>query len=312
MRKHPDPALALSTLELRALEDRRIQLQSELTRVSNSHSLADALVLFDDTVTFASTFLRDAASQASAISRFSVSDRRLRQSRALDEAAREIKRVAQLLGAADMRVRTTYLLWAVTGILGFTANEEVSGIIKEAQRGQPLLTPNPPPSLARQPASYPAPLALQFSPLAPPPQPSPAPPPPPPQLPPPPPPPGLIPSAPTRGRGIGKVVPACMEVIGANVPNAIDSSTKSCYLCSRTGHLAFSCYLSAPVRLGEPFPGWTAQGTKVPDLWSSPTDITPACAKLWIDFLTRRQISGNPDASGRFPLPDFHAVASRG
>jgi hypothetical protein len=96
------------------------------------------------------------------------------------------------------------------------------------------------------------------------------------------------------------------------VPNAIDSTTKACYLCGRTGHLAYSCYLSAPVRLGEPFPGWTNLGTKIPELWTSPTDISPACARLWLDYLSRRQISGNPDSTGRFPLPDFNAVASRG
>ncbi len=108
----------------------------------------------------------------------------------------------------------------------------------------------------------------------------------------------------------GKVVPACAEVVGANVPNAIDSSTKACYLCCRAGHLAFSCFLSSPVRLGKQFPGWTSQGTKVPELWSSPTDITPACTKLWIEFLHHCQISCNPDASWRFPLPDFHVVAT--
>jgi hypothetical protein len=313
MSGHPDPALALSANDIRALEDRRIQLQSELSRVTASQTLADALVLFDDTVAFAASFLRDAAAQAATVSRMSVASRRLQQGRALDDAAREIKRMANMLSASNPRIRTTYLLWAVTGILGFTASDEVTSIIREAQRSHPYTTP-PSGAVGRPPLPYPPPQVLQFSPVAPPPPPPAfhAPPPPPPVPPPPPPPQGQIPLLPARNRGIGKVVPACAEVIGANVPNAIDSSTKVCYLCGRTGHLAFSCFLSAPVRLGEPLPGWTTQGTKVQELWSSPTDITPACAKLWIDFLNRRQISGNPDASGRFPLPDFHAVASRG
>ncbi len=328
MRKHPDPTLALSIGDCRALEEKRIQLQLELTRVSASHTLADVLSLFDDTFAFASTFFRDAASQAATVAHSTVSRRRLGQSRALDDAAREIKRMAQVLGAVDPRVRTTYLLVTITGMLGFTASDEVAGIIKEAQRGRP-----PPPNPARHPP-LPSPQALFYSPQAPPaaqfyqPQAPPAPqpqaplfqpqalpaPPAPAPLPPPPlpaPNPAGRGNEPGRNRGIGKVIPGCTETIGANVPNAVDASTKSCYLCSRTGHLAYSCYLSAPVRLHEPFPGWTANGTKVQELWSSPTNITPACAKLWIDYLRRHQIVGNPDSLGRYPLPDFAAVAAQ-
>jgi hypothetical protein len=100
-----------------------------------------------------------------------------------------------------------------------------------------------------------------------------------------------------------------MSVIGTNVPYAINSAGKSCYLCGQHGHLAFSCYMSAPVRLGEPFPGWTAEGNKIPHLWATNTDISRACAELWIDYLARHQILGNPDPSNTTPPPDFAAVA---
>eukprot|EP00961_Rhodomonas_salina_P104601 1408409-Rhodomonas_salina.1 len=70
--------------------------------------------------------------------------------------------------------------------------------------------------------------------------------------------------APARNRSIGLVVPACIAVIGANVPNALNTLARSCYLCGAggptmqgtQGHLAFSCMFNAQGRLGEPFPGW--------------------------------------------------------
>ncbi len=54
---------------------------------------------------------------------------------------REIKLMANMLAAANPRIRTTYLLWAVTGILCFTASDEVTSIIREAQQGHQYTTP---------------------------------------------------------------------------------------------------------------------------------------------------------------------------
>ncbi len=57
MGRHQDPALALLANYLCALEDLSIQLQSELTCATVSQSLADTLVLFDNTFAFAASFL---------------------------------------------------------------------------------------------------------------------------------------------------------------------------------------------------------------------------------------------------------------
>eukprot|EP00961_Rhodomonas_salina_P198947 2683664-Rhodomonas_salina.1 len=102
-----------------------------------------------------------------------------------------------------------------------------------------------------------------------------------------------------------------MSIIGANIPNAINLTGKTCYLCSGTSHLASACVLSAPVRIGEPFPGWTAQGVKKPECWLNATDITPACAGKWIDYLQRHGIVTNPDPTNTLPSPDFATLAAQ-
>ena len=306
-------AAPLPVAEVRRYEDQRLQLQARFSNLAAVPPLVDALLLLDDAVSWAAAYFRDTAAAASSKRLARVADRRLQQSKGLDDGARKVKEMASALAGPDVAVQGTYLKWAIAGILGFSTSSETEKILKEARQTHPrhVPAPAPPAYYASPPPPYAAyapppadPRTFMTPPRAAPPPVAQPPPPPPAPLPPPPPPPpvggppAFVPPAPARGRGIGRVVPACMSVIGTNVPYAINSAGKSCYLCGQQGHLAFSCYLSAPVRLGEPF-----------HLWSSNTDISKACASLWIDYLARHQITGNPDPSNTTPLPDFAAVA---
>ena len=113
---------------------------------------------------------------------------------------------------------------------------------------------------------------------------------------------------PVTNRGIGRVIPACQSVIGTNVPGAINTTGKSCYLCGEFNHLAFSCVRHAPRRIGAPFPGWDANGQKIPTSWTSPTTISRACGHEWVTYLRHYNINGNPDSTGIRPPPNFAAV----
>ena len=345
----PDPRIALPDIESKRFEERRLKLQQRHTAASSRAPPVHSDViyyLFEDTITLATDYYRECATVASNQGAHHVARLRLAQSKALAEASECIKTTAGLVAGDDCGIRTIYLRWATSGILGYADGSEVNRIIKEAHAslfstptGHPTsahrLLPSPQTlfhsprqdtgrdvvatygyvggvrdsvTITRPPAYAPPP-ALPIATSAPPiyaPAPPPAPEPP---TPAPAPPPAANP-APSRGRGIGKVIPSCVAVVGANVPGAMNSSGRVCYLCNQASHLAFSCYMSAAVRLGEPFPGWTADGRKIPELWINNTDISPQCARLWVSFLQRHQISGNPDPTNLQPLPNFAAVAA--
>jgi hypothetical protein len=320
----------LPPAEVRHYEDQRLLLQARFSNLPQVPQFVDVLLLFDDVVSWAAAYFRDTATGASLQGYGRVAQRRLQQSKGLDDGARKVKEMASALAGPDTAVKSTYLKWAIAGILGFTTSSETEKILKEARMARrppdPPAPPAPayytpprtyqPPPYQAQPYQYQAPPhdprrppPAQLPPPAYPPPPQPAPRPPPQHFAQQPPSAGQPPPAPARNRGIGRVIPGCMSVIGTNVPYAMNSAGKTCYLCGQLSHLAFSCYLSAPVRLGEPFPGWTAEGTKVPHLWANNTDITKECAELWIDYINRHRIAGNPDPTELSPLPDFAAVA---
>ena len=80
-------------------------------------------------------------------------------------------------------------------------------------------------------------------------------------------------------------------------------------LCRDFGHVAWCCPRSAVANLSEPYPGWTANGEKIPDLWEGP-NITKACAEQWLHFLKQHpELNLSVDASGVRALPDFKHVA---
>jgi hypothetical protein len=116
----------------------------------------------------------------------------------------------------------------------------------------------------------------------------------------------------TNQRGLGNVIPADQTVIGANVHNTRARSTEIwCYQCRKHGfHQGSSCAASAARVIGAPFPGWTAEGVKIPSHWTSPTTISDACAQEWIRYLKTFNITGNPYANGNDP-PDFAILHTR-
>ncbi len=159
----------------------------------------DALLLFDDAVSWAAAYFRDTAAEASYDCLTKVAQRRLQQSKGLDDGARKMKEMASALAGPDVAVQSTYLKWAIAGILGFTTSSETEKILKEArqtkahtdpaQQSQPVYytPPRPPPSYGQPPYASPPvdPQRYQPPPRAPPPPVAP-PPAPPPRLPPPP------------------------------------------------------------------------------------------------------------------------------
>ncbi len=317
--RHRELHLALPPDDQRAFEAQRAAFQARHNALLAAPAdLAAASSLFDETMAWASAFFRDAAIQAGIEGDHEVSRNRLRQAKALDEQAKALKANAALIAGSNTSVHFVFLRRCVMHILGYASSREMDSILKEAAR---VARPTPPAfttSARPTPPVFFAPAPRLPAPPLPPPG-SQHPPGPPPLPPPPGPPPPLpstdqrpIPPFPTRGRGIGMVVPACATIIGANVPNAITHPpSRMCFNCMRSTppHMAYSCPFVAQQRFGEPFPGWTAQGEKIPDLWTSATDISPTCARLWMQFIERHQIRGNPDPLGRLPLPDFASVA---
>jgi hypothetical protein len=113
-----------------------------------------------------------------------------------------------------------------------------------------------------------------------------------------------------RARGLGTVIPGDTSVIGENVPGTRPMRISvRCYVCGIQGfHQAASCAANAARIIGAPFPGWTAEGTKIPSHWTSPTTISRACAQEWIQYLKVHNITGNPCITGQFAPPAFAAV----
>jgi hypothetical protein len=67
-----------------------------------------------------------------------------------------------------------------------------------------------------------------------------------------------------------------------------------CFTCGEVAHNAASCPLAAADKIGAPFPGWTADGKKIPSHWTSPSTISYKCAQEWLNYLRYFNITGTP------------------
>ena len=84
----------------------------------------------------------------------------------------------------------------------------------------------------------------------------------------------------------------------------------ACFECQRR-HRGKECPVRAVESLGETYPGWGNGGKeRDPELWNG-DNITPECARMWIEFVNRHHLYTNPDASGRLDRPDFLSVAAQ-
>jgi hypothetical protein len=101
-------------------------------------------------------------------------------------------------------------------------------------------------------------------------------------------------------RTIGFVIPNAAAIIGENVPGARVFDAM-CFTCGEVAHNAASCPLVAADKIGAPFPGWTADGKKIPSHWTSPSTISHKCAQEWLNYLRYFNITGTLCTSGYSP-----------
>ena len=88
-------------------------------------------------------------------------------------------------------------------------------------------------------------------------------------------------------------IPSSPSMIGSLSPYRDDATIGSmtCRSCDRAGHLAFECPRAMAGALGEPPPGWTADGSKDFAAWDQRgLELTPSSLEAYVRYIDRHRL----------------------
>ena len=103
-------------------------------------------------------------------------------------------------------------------------------------------------------------------------------------------------------RSFRTYIPSSPSMIGSLSPYREDVTIGgvSCYSCNSMGHYSFECPRAMAIALGEPPPGWMADGSKDLAAWDpSGRELTPSSMEAYVRYIERHRLVPSPNT----PVP---------